>query len=58
MDAHLQKNEIRSPILTLYKKNNSGAGEMAQQVKGLATKPDDLSSVPGAYMVEGENQFL
>lgn len=29
--------------------------EMAQQVKALAPKPDDLSSVPQTRMVEGEN---
>jgi hypothetical protein len=27
---------------------------MAQQIKGLATKPDNLSSVPGTPVVEGE----
>lgn len=34
-----------------------GAGEMAQQGKALAAKPDDLSSSPGSQMVEGENQL-
>lgn len=29
---------------------------MAQLVRWLATKPDDLSSIPGTYMV-GENQL-
>lgn len=28
---------------------------MAQQVKALATNPDDLSPVPGTHMVEREN---
>jgi len=31
------------------------AHEMAELVKGLAAKPDNLSSVPGTDMVEGEN---
>lgn len=29
---------------------------MAQQVKALVTKTEDLSSKPGTYIVEGENQ--
>lgn len=28
---------------------------MAQRVKMLAVTPDDLSSVPGTRMIEGEN---
>lgn len=31
---------------------------MTQQVKALATKPDELSSIPGTHMREGENLFL
>lgn len=27
---------------------------MAQQVKAFTAKPEDLSSIPGTYMVEGE----
>ena len=30
--------------------------KMARQVKTLAAKPDDLSSIPRAHRVEGENQ--
>ena len=30
---------------------------MAQGIKVLATKPDDLSSIPRVYMAEGENQL-
>jgi hypothetical protein len=30
-------------------------GEMAQQVKSLDTKPDDLKSILGPHMVKGEN---
>ena len=29
---------------------------MAQQVKALVTKTEDLSSISGAYIVDGENQ--
>ena len=32
------------------------AGERAQWVKGLAAKPDALSSVPGTHMVERQNR--
>ena len=31
---------------------------MTQWIKTLAIKPDDLSSVPGTYSVEGENSLL
>lgn len=31
---------------------------MAQQLKVLVTKPDDLNLVPGTHLVEGENQLL
>ena len=31
---------------------------MAQQLKALAAKPDDLNSIPEVYMVDRENQFL
>lgn len=30
-----------------------GTDKMAQEVKGLATKPKGLSLIPGAHMVEG-----
>lgn len=38
------------PIVLL--KTEKWASEMAQQVKVLAAKPNDLSSSPWAYMVE------
>lgn len=34
------------------------AGEMSQQEKAPATKPEDSSSVPSTHTVAGENQFL
>lgn len=34
----------------------SEAGEMAQEIKALATEPGDLGSIP--HMVEGKNQLL
>lgn len=30
----------------------------SQRLKGLAAKPEDLSSIPGNHMVEGEQQLL
>lgn len=30
-------------------------GDLAQCVKALTVKPDDLSLIPGIYMVDGEN---
>jgi hypothetical protein len=35
-----------------------GAGYMAQWVKVLAAKPEDLSLISGTQMVEGVNQPL
>lgn len=29
-----------------------------QRLKGLAAKPEDLSSIPGNHMVEGEKQLV
>lgn len=34
-------------------KQDLRTGSMAQQVKALATKPHDLSSIPGVHMVRG-----
>lgn len=34
------------------------SGEMVHQAGTLATKPDDVGSVPGSQVVEGENQLL
>lgn len=36
----------------------AGASERAQKVKVLAAKPHDMSSIPGTYVVEGENVLL
>lgn len=33
-------------------------GKVAQWVKALAAKPDNLSSIPGTLMVEGKTQLL
>lgn len=40
------------------RKNLVQTGEVAQQRKVSATKPDDLSSIPGNDTVEGKNQVL
>lgn len=34
------------------------ASKVAQHVKGLVTKPDDLSLIYSVHMVEGESQLL
>lgn len=39
-------------------RNQNGALEMDQQVKALAAKPDDRSSIPGTHMTEGKNGLL
>lgn len=45
--------------VTCILKNNGGWGcKMAWWVKALATKPDDLSSIPGTHRVEAENQLF
>lgn len=45
-----------SRILLLVNKNSMlWASKMAQQVKILATKSDDLCSIPETHMVGGEN---
>lgn len=31
------------------------AGDMAQWLKMLVNKPDDMSSIPGTHSTEGEN---
>lgn len=41
-----------------FSKDSSGAGKIAQGAKGFATDSDNLSSIPGAYVVERENCFL
>lgn len=43
-------------FLVIYKP--SDAGKTAQQVKAFATRPDNLSYIPGTYMVERETWLL
>lgn len=45
---------MQSPRST-FKEKELGANEMAQWVRGLATKPEVLSSIPGSHIKEGEN---
>lgn len=40
---------------TILKHKNTKVGEMAEQVKVLVIKPDDLSLIPGTHMVHGKN---
>lgn len=44
------------PIVLI--KTEKWVGEMAQQEKVRAAKPNDLSSSPWAYMAEGESWLL
>jgi hypothetical protein len=50
---------LRAGTTTLadfYCLKDFGAGEMAQQIRAPATKPDSLSSsIPRIHMVEGKN---
>lgn len=41
----------------LPKSSFSQAGEMVQQTKVLATKPEDLNSIPKPQVTEGENRL-
>lgn len=35
--------------------NKSGNGEMVQEIKALASRPEDMSSNPKIHMVKTEN---
>lgn len=52
----------RSPFLSAVgfppKEETFGNAKMAQRVKALAAKPDNLGSIPGTHTVEGGNQLL
>lgn len=39
-------------------KTKPRGGKVAQRLKALAAKPDDLRSIPDTKMVEGENRLL
>lgn len=49
--------EGRSHFNTKKLKGNPRARETPWQVKGRATKPDDLSPIPGIHRVERENRL-
>lgn len=51
-----KKIKPRAPHKILW--NQTQVDEMAQEVKVLASKPDDLSSIPGSHTTKGENQLL
>lgn len=44
--------------MMFYIKQQLRVSKMVQQEKVLAIKPDDLSSIPGPLVVEGENRTL
>lgn len=41
--------------ITVYYKKESRVDEMAQRIKELASKPDNLSLIPETHRVKGEN---
>lgn len=51
-----KKIKPRAPHKILW--NQTQVDKMAQEVKVLASKPDDLSSIPGSHTTKGENQLL
>lgn len=56
--------EVRFHVQRTKTSNSSGflsccwGSKVAKQVKAFATKSDSLSSIPGSYIGEGENQLL
>lgn len=48
----LDRNSKCLQYLTLLRKRTSRASKMAQWIKELATKPDDLSLTPGTHVVK------
>lgn len=42
---------------SVVQESHSGGSAVSQQVKALASEPDEWSLMPSASMVEGENQF-
>lgn len=58
---HLRHEEMESCVSIgeeMIKPAIDGVGKMAQQVRGLATKPDCLSSLLGTHEVEGGKWFM
>lgn len=55
--SHVRNDEIEAPQHTLASIRNVKiqAGEMAQQVRALAAKPDAWSQQDGIYMVKTQN---
>lgn len=48
-----------SSYASIYVKNRfSRTSELTQRAKGSAVKTNDLSLIPGTYVVEGETGFL
>lgn len=57
--AMREKRLLNNSSLEFYKREGSLlAGKNVQQVKVPAVKPNDLSSIPGIHIGEGENQLL
>lgn len=43
------------PVIHETASENKGASEMVQQVRMLAAQPNNLTSVPGTSLMDGEN---
>lgn len=48
--------DLSDLVSSKTKQTKTGADKMAQKVKTLMTKPDDLSFIPGSHMIEEGNQ--
>jgi hypothetical protein len=49
--------EVAESLSKICNEEMLRAGEMAQQAKALAFKPDDIGFISGIYTVKVENQF-
>ena len=54
--APLFSQDLRDFVSSKTKQTKTGVDKMAQKVKTLMTKPDDLSSITGSHMIEEGNQ--
>jgi hypothetical protein len=48
---NINRNQLISHISKVVKEQNTGAGEMAQQLRALTALPEVLSSIPSNHMV-------
>lgn len=53
-----QDSSVLGWLTAVKQQSNRGGWVRAQQIKELAIRPSNLSSIPGTHKVEGETQFL